>query len=519
MSAAHPALPADVQPPAHTYGFEDMYVRGFSYGGLLATGSTVTMLLGPSRGVTGYITTQPEGVAVVGRTSNALSITALTVVSPEDVTTTSVTGTLSAQGVGVDVEIPRDEPARGRLEGKVLEAESLEISIGSLEAPVSVGHLRAHDVSIRLTSTATHIEVRRVVLREVEARVPAGALALGKVIGEGFSCTLRPDQPPELSLEALRFDRASLGLSNARDVHVKLVEIFGSILRVGLLRAGEVEVEAGLGGRPEGDESSSSPVDLSFLSAFEGRLVADLATVVDAPLLPSWRAKHKVRLDVEKGRIRYDELEHGMNKLPDAVLDFNLRDARLCLDKDIPFVPFDLQTLVSWPLDDGEVDDAKEGWVKLSTLARPEIHIEPKDTGRDEGARFLKLVELETLSAAVRVSGGTMVRLPAGGRLRLGLGCPGGAHHGAIETLEASGHATYRPGPKRVPGALSLHAAKVAIALDELPVGEGQLDIRALTTSELHVDITLAELTPTLLCGTSRGLELQHLAFRSEVDG
>ena len=518
MSAAHPALPADVQPPAHTYGFEDMAVSGFSYGGLLATGAKVTALLGPSRGVTGHIATRPEGVAVVARTPDTLSITALTVASPQAESAMSVTGGLSAQHVDVDVDIPQGEPARGRVEGKVLEAEHLEIGVGALDAPASVGHVRALDVSIRLTSTATHIEVRRLELREVNARLPTGPLALGNVIGEGFSCTLRPDKPPELSLEALRLGRVAVGPSVARDVHVKLIEVIGSIVRFEMLRASEVEVEAELGGRRNDDESSAPPLDLSFLSVLEGRIVADLATVVDAPIIPAWRAKHKVRLDVQKGRIRYDDLEHGMNKLPDAVLDFNLRDDRLCLDKDIPLVPFDLQTLVSWPLDPDEVEDAKQGWVKLSTLARPETHVESNDTGRDEGARFLKLVELETLSVAVRVGGGPIVRLPGGGGVRLGLDWPSGTHDDAVETLEASGHATYRPGPKTVPGALSLRAAKVAIGLDELPVGDGLLDIQAITTSEMRMDMTLEELTPKSLSGTSRGLELRHLAFRRGVD-
>ena len=61
---------------------------------------------------------------------------------------------------------------------------------------------------------------------------------------------------------------------------------------------------------------------------------------------------HKLRVPVEHGVINFHELERDLSFLEDAVLDFEWKGDRLILEKDIPLVPFDNETLVSWRLDD-----------------------------------------------------------------------------------------------------------------------------------------------------------------------
>src|SRR5690606_38543108 len=123
-----------------------------------------------------------------------------------------------------------------------------------------------------------------------------------------------------------------------------------------------------------------APLDLGFLDRLRGRIHLDVVTDIRLPIIRTRRATHTVRLEVRDGMIEYKRLEKGLAPLEDAVLDFAIRKGRLVLEKDIPLIPFDRRTLVSWPLEEDERRLADGGWVRLARLARPRVEV---DTGRE----------------------------------------------------------------------------------------------------------------------------------------
>jgi hypothetical protein len=212
---------------------------------------------------------------------------------------------------------------------------------------------------------------------------------------------------------------------------------------------------------------------------------------VKLPILPDWNALHRFRVDVRDGRVEFDRLEHGLSKLPDAVLDFNLRDDRLCLDKDIPLVPFDRTTLLSWKLRGEEIDHAERGWIRLSHLLEPRVEVQRRDEDRDEGPRYLQELRIHDIDVALTLAPDAVVALPGGGSIQLGRAVKKRTDRAspAIAETRVEGEIVYRPDRRKPSGGVSIEADRVTLGLEGLPAGERKVDIPWVTADQLRAQV------------------------------
>ncbi|MEM1034035.1 MAG: hypothetical protein AAGN82_27105 [Myxococcota bacterium] len=522
MSKSHPSPLHALSPPAHVYGFEEMAVEGFSYGGLFADGSAVSVVLGDSTGVTGRIETVPSGLRFHARTAEYLTLESLDIVGAGDTRRTVATGPVRLETVDVALDSAHHPYLWGVVRVGTLEAKGLTVDLTSAteEAPtvVRLGAIRARGIVADFKQEATVIFFDELSFERLDGNFVADGLDVERVRIEGLSITLPRDGEPSVAIDAASLDRIVTAAGTMKGVVVQSLEAAARWVVAERLDAEHVSHHIGRGAEdePASTTTTSASVETAgrwaFLDHLHGHLEADLTTIVDVPVLPSWRAHHELRLTIDEGRIEYKKLERGMGKLPDAVLDFNLDDDRLCFDKDIPLVPFDRQTLVSWPLDEAGQEEASRGWVKLSTLAEPDVHVTSKPKQRDEGARFLRAVVLERLALNVSVTAGAAIPLPEGGQVVLAVTSPPRGH--AIRDVAVSAHATYRPGPASEPGEVEARLEGVAIRAVAIPVGAWTFDAGAIHAGAVTSVFTLDELTMAGGCLAADALRLEGLSLR-----
>lgn len=141
--------------------------------------------------------------------------------------------------------------------------------------------------------------------------------------------------------------------------------------------------------------------------------------------VPLPRVMNRLRLPIIDGTIDFTQLERGLHRLADAVLDFHVRDGRLELEKDIPFVPWDEATLVAWDLDARDQALAAQGRVRLRRLLDAQVLEERRQAAGAQGCFGLGSLGLEDIAIDVDLRPEVTVPI-AGGAVQLGVeGLPG----------------------------------------------------------------------------------------------
>ncbi len=220
--------------------------------------------------------------------------------------------------------------------------------------------------------------------------------------------------------------------------------------------------------------------NLPFLPHLHGKIAVDVIPDVTLPIIGSRKATHAFRIPVEGGIIKLGDVESGLSTLENLVIDFEVEDGKLVLEKDIPLIPFDNKPLVEWKLDGPAQALANDKRVALSTLmqatlpasAKKEADAERKKKGK---AIDLRRLDLANIDVDLRCAGTSELAV-AGGTVRLG-----DAQRPAIGELRVTGNLTHVPGDPS-PGQLSLTAKNLLAGLDGVSVGD-----RTLTVSEVGV--------------------------------
>lgn len=297
-------------------------------------------------------------------------------------------------------------------------------------------------------------------------------------------------------------------------------------------------------GIPDGSASSPgarptpAPGDLP-LDGLHGRIVANLRTEFTAPVIGRRTSNHEIDLVIEDGIIDYRGLENGLSMLEDMVIDFELEDDALILEKDIPLVPFDNQTLLRWPLDRAGVALAKKGKIRLATLLRPRGPNEPDgpasepepsasaapaesrpaapvpaaspapepDEPEPKGPVDLHRVDVQGIDVELGVAG-PFALAAAGGFIR-----SAGSEQPLARWLRLQGHLAHVP-DQAPPGALVLGARDLSLALDGLRLGPRRLDVGTVAIDEIEgAGLSLFGLSPGSLDARLRGLVIRSLAL------
>lgn len=268
-------------------------------------------------------------------------------------------GPVTLQGVMVDLRIPKGGPIGGVIEV----AEITEVG-----GPGGRGH------AVTLG--------------------PGRTAVVGRIVARRVSLRFSPD--------ALRIDIGALELA---DVVVRIDEALPENQPHTVARAAEElrEAERAAAFRGSVGDRALAPegIDWRFLDALDGHVDVDVSLDVAVPVIGHRKGTHELRIPIERGVIDYKRAEHQLAAIEDALIDFELEDGRLILEKDIPLVPRDEKVLLYWALDPEERALAEEDKVRLRTLMgalKPART--PKQKKQDAEDKRERLAALEKSAAA-----------------------------------------------------------------------------------------------------------------------
>lgn len=234
--------------------------------------------------------------------------------------------------------------------------------------------------------------------------------------------------------------------------------------------------------------SSAKAASFRWLDGLRGQANVDVYVEATYPVYGARKVTHPLRIALEKGALDYRSLEDGLAPLEDAVLDIELEGDALILEKDLPGVPFDNQTLLRWPLDAEELALARVGRVRLSTLTKVERAVSPKpatDAPPKKGALALHRLELREIDVALGLAGGRSWDLGAHGQLRLG-----SATNPALSTLRVDGALCFTPDATDEPGELTIGLERAELAVDDVPIGARRLSTERIVVGAIDAEGT-----------------------------
>ena len=134
-----------------------------------------------------------------------------------------------------------------------------------------------------------------------------------------------------------------------------------------LLQRDEGErTEAGADAKRD-SEGRQIALDPRLLDLLSGRFAVDVTVDAALPVIGRRRATHAFRVPIRNGIFNYKQLERGLSTLEDAVLDFEVRNSKLVIERDIPLIRM-RKNLVEWSLDEDELALAQRRKVRLRTL-------------------------------------------------------------------------------------------------------------------------------------------------------
>jgi len=482
------------------YAARNLAADRFSFETELGSGERMRIALGPSGGVVGEVSSHDGTTIVDARTETHLTVD--TFHWPLEGGPVSLRGPLAVERLLVALTFTSGASPTGRVVAPRARAGHLGIELPKAAGTIDVSHVELGEVRVTLDEERTKLVAGTVSLGRVRIPTKAGELRIDQAIVTGVEFESRRGEAAVVRLGAVEIDSAKLEMDGGYVVVHGLVLTGVTIgddisIRASRVERGHVATAGLTPGDPAPPGRREVPIDLSFLDGLDGHIHADVSTHVRLPIVPDWRALHRLRLAVQQGRIEFERLEHGLSKLPDAVLDFNLRDGVLCLDKDIPMVPFDRTTLLSWPLSDEELRDAESGWVQLSRLFEPRVEIERKKRERDVGPKFLQQVRIHDIDIDLSLARDAVVALPGGVRLRLGEAVDADVPKGAaaVEEARISGEVLYRPDERRPPGTITIEADGLLLGIGGLTVADRELDVPKLRVGQLRSEVRMRDLS------------------------
>lgn len=255
--------------------------------------------------------------------------------------------------------------------------------------------------------------------------------------------------------------------------------------------------------------------ELPFLDHLHGHLHVDVMPDITLPIIGSRKAKHAFRIPIEGGVISIDQLERGLSTLESMVIDFEVEDGKLVLEKDLPLVPFDNKPLVEWPLDAAAQTLADKKHVALRTLLRPTIPQSARKEADKDRAKKGKAIDLRRLDIAnidVDLRCGGPSELPVlGGHVRFGAG-----DQPALGKLTIKGGIGYAPNDP-VAGEVRVGAQHVNVELQDLRLGSRTLRSGVSLQTLDAITVTFAGLSPTALSAKARGLSLRTVTLASDT--
>lgn len=258
--------------------------------------------------------------------------------------------------------------------------------------------------------------------------------------------------------------------------------------------------------------------DFEFLDTIDGQLDVDLYLDVTVPIVGRRDETHEFRVPIADGTFDFHRLEGDVNWLARSVLDIEVADGKLFLEKDIPFIPFDNKTLISWPLDADELQLAGRNRTRLRTLLKWEIPRDGGDKGRDapDGGRpkkakksplTLHQIATRRIDVALALTRPSALDLGDAGCVRLG-----SDDQPAIDGLLVSGDLQYARDKALAETMLRVAVKSITASLEGCWLGASCVSTGAIElTSVNNVSLYFAGFRPNRLNGTIERIAVRDL--------
>lgn len=451
-----------------------------------------TVLLGPSGGLAGRYRSDRDSIVVRAVTAPVLRITKLCWTVGSAVVRAEQTITL--ERVAIDVTIPRSDDANhGTVRIGKLSAPQLIVDLRGMSEPIVLSGTELHNVELvlsehplRATSTAGAIEALTLALdtgttrKSIETRAERIAFPEGiQLHGSHVDC-------PRLELPSLHLDIRSLHALLARDK--------------------SEPTDAA-----RNDASAKTPTDWSLLDKVKGRFDVDLTADATVPVIGRRKATHRFRVPIADGTINFKELESGLARLEDAVLDFAVRDDKLVFEKDLPLVPFDTKTLVYWALPPQELLLARRKRVRLSRLIRWQLpkRAQPKSGPAGKSAIDLRRLDINGIEIDLSMAAGGTLET-AGGSIHFGA-----RDDHALEALEIRGALRHKASGALEPTSVQVQMRALELALASVQLGSTRLDTQLRVAAIERASVAFDGFRPGNMTATVLEVVFTQLKTRS----
>ena len=434
--------------------------------------------LGPSGAVTGQYELDEKGHRIHAGASHALALTNLEW-DAGDVRIV-LTSHAKLERPKVDLTITPDGSTSGNVACVELSAASLELRHPLLgDQPLLLRDVRAKRVRLAIDGPAITVELAGL-------EIGAGEATHGGLSVRLESLTL----PSGLGWDGERFE--------ARTVRLGTMTLRAQDLPSMRSRQREQPTPASPEAKP----------DLRLLDHVSGKVAVDVTVDAAIKSIGRRKATHRFRIPIRAGALDFKTVEKSLARLEDSILDFVVAKSTLRLVKDIPLVPFDTRTLVSWKLNREDQALAADNRVRLRRLLDYQLppaerRTEPAEPAEPSPLR-LDSVRCDDLDVALKLRGPTEARLPQGGRLLLG-----DNRRAAVGNATLTGTVVYRPGKPDQATTLTATAARLRGAIESLTVAGWCVDAGAVTVDAVEpVRLALRGVVPQGFEATVTGAKL-----------
>ena len=399
-------------------------------------------------------------------------------------------------------------PFEGELSWSSLDAERVRVERPDRRVSLD---LRADNASVALsTEEGGHASVAKLALANLQTAIGGALVRVSRAAGT----STRLDWGGAMArLEAATAAIRGLAIQE-RDFEIELdqVELPRGIAILGdRIEAREVVVGRArlvihdvhsLATRLPADSSWIRSLDPALLDGLHGKLDVDLTVDAIMPVIGQRRATHHFRIPIEHGTINFRELERDLARLEDAVIDFEVRNGNLVLERDVPLLPGLHKPLVVWPLNEVERGLARKKIVRLRTLLgyrRPESSTPSAEEKPRVSFRSLSLDDIGIAVALLGPEEGGPPRAEAAGPIP----------RATLDDLRVMGFLRHRFAGPQDAGAVTLTGGGLDARVRDLRLGGARLDAATARVDAIE-DATLAfeGLRPRRLTATIRGLRL-----------
>jgi hypothetical protein len=254
--------------------------------------------------------------------------------------------------------------------------------------------------------------------------------------------------------------------------------------------------------------------DWRALDGLSGEIDVDVEVDLTVPLIGHRKATHRLRAPIAGGALDYRALENNLSALENALIDFSVRDGRLCLERVNPLFPArgHGKPIVLWDLDAPDLALAERDRVRLAVLpsarmAEAASDVEPLDAREPrepakKSSIALRRLALHRIDVKLALA---PVQAALTGRLRLR----------SIGALVVQGSVDHAPDEAQRPGAVLGELSALAASLAGVPLGAGLLDVGNLElASASPIELTFVDIHPTKVQVDLTRLVLEDVKLR-----